>query len=89
MTVHPDQDDPNCNHSRMSCSICIQLPLDVYVIDARIDTEIIKTHIILVHLDDLDNGRKPYIGTLKKDRGDIFSELCAEIFKWKFLRSIN
>ena len=37
----------------------------------------------------LDNGRKPDIDTLKKDRGDIFSECCAEIFKAKFLRYVN
>ena len=37
----------------------------------------------------LDNGRKPYIGTLKKYRGEIFSECCAEIFKAKFIRYVN
>ena len=43
-------------------------------------------HIIIVHLAALDNGRKPDIGTLKKDRGDIFLEFCAERFKAKFLQ---
>ena len=37
----------------------------------------------------LENGRKPDIGTLNKDRGDIFSEYCVEIFKTKFLRYVN
>ena len=29
---------------------------------------------LLVHLEDLDNGRNPDIGTLKKKKGGIFSE---------------
>ena len=37
----------------------------------------------------LENGRKLDIGTLKKDRGDISSECCAEIFKAKFLLYVN
>ena len=37
----------------------------------------------------LDNGIKPDIGTLKKYRGDIFSECCAKIFKTKFLNYVN
>ena len=90
MTVHTDQADPNCNHSHMNCRAYIQLLLDVYGIDASIDTKMRKTpHEILVHLEDLDNGRKPYIGTIKIYRGDIFSECCAESFKVKFLRYVN
>ena len=38
---------------------------------------------------DLDNGINPDIGTLKKDRGDIFLECCAENFKANFLRYVN
>ena len=37
----------------------------------------------------LYNGRKLDIGTLKKDRGEIFLECCAENFKAKFLRYVN
>ena len=59
-------------------------------IDTIIDTQVLKfTHILLVHLATLDNGRNPDIGTLKKDRGEIFSECCTEIFKAKFLRYAN
>ena len=90
MTVHTDQADPKCKHSHMTCRVCFQLPLDVYGVDASIDTQIIKnSHIILVHLVDLDNERKPYIGTGKKERGEIFSECCTKSFKWKFLRYVN
>ena len=46
-------------------------------------------HDLLFHLADLENGRNPDIGTLKKDRGDIFSEFCIEIFKGKFLQYVN
>ena len=74
MTVHPEQDDPNCKHSRMTCGGCVQLPLYVDGIDARIDTQILKIpHYIIVHLAALENGINPDIGTLKKDRDDIFS----------------
>ena len=38
---------------------------------------------------DFENGRNPDIITFKKDRGDIFSEYCTEIFKEKFLRYVN
>ena len=37
----------------------------------------------------LDNGRKPDIGTLKKDRSDIFSECYAKSFKANFLHYAN
>ena len=68
----------------------IQLPLDLGGIDSSIDTKIQRNpHIILSNLAALDNGRNPDIGTLKKDRGDIFSECCAEIFKVNFLPYVN
>ena len=73
----------------MACRACIKLPLDVDGIDAIIDTQMLKIHILLVNLAALDNGRKPDIGTLKKDRCDIFLECCAEIFKAKFLLYVN
>ena len=37
----------------------------------------------------LDNGIKPEIGTIKKDRGDISSECCAKIFKSNFFPYVN
>ena len=59
-------------------------------IDASIDNNMLKEkHILLVHLADLDNGIKPDIGTLKKERGDIFSECFTESFKEKYLKYVN
>ena len=85
MTVQPDQADPNCNYSRLTCSDCVQLLLDVDGIYFSIDNQMMKIHHdMLVQLADLDNGRNPDIGTLKKDRGDIFSECCVESFKENF-----
>ena len=76
--VHLYQAHPKYKYSCMTFRECIQLPLQVYGIDAIIDTQMLKTHhIILVHLVDLGNGRKPYIGTLKKEMGYIFSEFCT------------
>ena len=73
ITVHLDQADTNCNCIHVTCRACIQIPLDIDGIDSSIDTHmLVKTHILLVHLANLDNGRKPDIGTLKKGRGDIF-----------------
>ena len=90
MTVQPDQDDPDCNYSRMNCRACVQRSLYVDGTDASSYTKIIKkSHDLLVHLAALDNGRNPDIGTLKKYRGDIFSECCAESFKTKFLHYVN
>ena len=66
----------------MTCRACVQLPLYLDGIDAIIDTQMIKPlQMILVHLAALENGRKPYIDTPKKYRGDIFLELCTESFK--------
>ena len=73
----------------MTCRAWLQLPLDEDGINSSIDTQILKKRNILVHLVALENGKKTYIGTLNKDRGDIFSECCAEIFKAKFLRYFN
>ena len=77
MTFHPDQAGPNCNHSYMDCIAYVQLPMDVYRIYDTIYTQIIKPpHYLLVHLSDLDYGRNPDIGTLKKERrGHIFRVL--------------
>ena len=86
MTVHSDQADPNCNYSRMTCRACVQLPLDVYGIDTKI---LEKPHDLLVQLAALENGRNPYIYTLNKYRGGIFSECCAEKLKAKYLRYVN
>ena len=81
ITVHTDQTDLNCNYICMTCRACVQLPLDVDGIDSIIDTQMLKTpHNMIVHFAALDHGRNPDIGTLKKDRCDIFSECCAEIF---------
>ena len=90
MTVHLYQSDTNCKYSCMTCRDCIQLPLDGYGIYAIIDNQILKTpHDFLVHLTASENGGKPDIGTLKKDRGDIFSEFCAKSSKSKFLHYVN
>ena len=57
----------------MTYRSCVQLPLDLYGIDASINTKILENpNTLLVHLADLDNGGKPYIVTLKKERGDVF-----------------
>ena len=54
----------------MVCRSYVQLPIDLDGIDASIDTQILKSpHTLLVQLADLENGRNPDIGTLKKERG--------------------
>ena len=74
----------------MTCRACVQLQLNLYGIDASINNQIMKTsHDILVHFTNLDNERKPEIDTLKKEKGDIFSECCTESIKEKFLRYVN
>ena len=74
MAVHPYQAEPIYKHSCMTSRACVQLPLDVDGIDASINSQIMKTpNDLLGHLAALDNGRNPYIGTLKKEKGDIFS----------------
>ena len=73
ITVHPYQADPNLKHSRMTCRDCVKLPLDVDGIGDSISTQMMKTlHDLIFHLAALDYGIKPEIGTLKKNRGDIF-----------------
>ena len=90
MEFHIDQADTKYNHSLMNFKDRIQLLLDVDGIYASIDTKILQNpHIILVHLLALDNKRNTDIGTLKKERGDIFSECCTESFKVKLLRYVN
>ena len=81
MTVHPYQAGPNCNYSCITFRDCIQIPLDIDGIYASIDTQILKTHIILVHLEALDNGRNPDIGTLKKDKGEIFQNAAPKALR--------
>ena len=90
MTVHPGHYDPKLKHSRTTCMDCVKIPLDVDGIDDSIDTQMMKKpNDLPVHLADLYYGRNPYIGTLKKERGDIFSEFCTKRSKAKFLRYVN
>ena len=57
----------------MTCRDRVKTPLDVYGIDVSVDTKMMKTlQYFLVNLADLDYVRKPDIGTLKKEREDIF-----------------
>ena len=73
MTFYPDQDDTKCKHGCMTCRDCVKLPLDVDGIGDSISTQMMKTlHDLIFHLAALDYGIKPEIGTLKKNRGDIF-----------------
>ena len=90
ITVHPDEADQNCNHSCINCKACVQLSLDEDGIYGIIDTKTLKTpRILLLKLENLDNGGKPGIGTLNKKRGDILLECCTEIFKEIFLCYVN
>ena len=79
--VHPDQVDPKYKHSRMTCRDCFEPPLDLYGVDAIIDTKMLKNpHIILFPLGALDNGINPDIVTLKKKRrGNIFRMLHKKL----------
>ena len=65
----------------MNYRACVKLPLDINGIYYRIYTKILKIIIIIVHLEALENGRNTDIGTIKKEREDIFSESCTKIFK--------
>ena len=90
MMVHPDQSDPECKYSCTTCRECIQLPLYVYGIDAIINNQMLKiSHILLVHLSALKNGRNLGIDTLNKEKGDILSEFCTDIFRENFRRFVN
>ena len=74
----------------MTCRDCVKLTIYADGIDTRIYTQILNPpHDMLVHLADLDYERNKDIGTLKKERRDIFSECFTEIFKEKFLCSVN
>ena len=85
MAVQPDQYDPNWKHIHIICRVCIKLPLDVYGIDASIDTKMTDNpHILLFHMEALDNGRKPDIGTLKKERGYIFHNSAPKALKGNY-----
>ena len=50
----------------------VQLPLDVDGIDASIDFFMKNPHDLLACMTALWYGRNIYIGTQKKERGDIF-----------------
>ena len=83
--VHIDQDDPNCNYSRMTYRSCIHIPLYVDGIYSSIDNHmLLKTHILLFRLVALENGRNPDIGTLKKDRGDVFCNVAQKSLMQNF-----
>ena len=57
----------------MTCRAYVKIPIYAYGIDTSINTQMMKTpHDLLVYLADLYNVRNPDIGTLKKDKGDIF-----------------
>ena len=74
ITVGPDQADPKFNKSHITCRDCVQLLLYVDVIDAIIDTQILKNpNILLFRLVALDNEKNPDIGTIKKEGGGTFS----------------
>ena len=74
----------------MTCRACVKLLLDVDGIGDIINTQILKTpHDLLIHLAALENGINPEIGTLKKEKREIFSEGCTESFKAKYLRYVN
>ena len=86
MTVHTDQYDPNYKHSHMAYRACVQIPRDVDYIDSSMHTQMLKTpQDLLVQLAALENVRNQEIGTLNKERGDIFSECCTDSFRGKFL----
>ena len=74
----------------MTCRECVQLPPYVNGVDYIIDKQSLETtNDLLVQFSDLENGRRKEIGTLNKDRGDIFSEFYTEKFKENFLRYLN
>ena len=74
----------------MACRACVQLPIYVDGIDAIIVNQILtQPHNILFHLEALDYFIKTDIGTLNKERGDIFSKCFTEIFKEKLLKYVN
>ena len=57
----------------MTFKACVKLSLYAYGIDAIINSQILnRSQELLVHLESLENVRKPEIDTLNKNRGDIF-----------------
>ena len=73
--VSPDQEYPKNKYIHMYGRKYLQPPLYTVGIDDIINNQIINTHHeILVHLADLSKKRKPEIGNIKKERGDVFSE---------------
>ena len=90
MTVHTEQAEPNYKHRCMTCRACVKLLVDAYGIDSSINVQMLKTpNDLLVRLVDLGYGINPEIGTLRKEKGDIFSECCTESFKAKSLQYVN
>ena len=74
MTVRSEQADTKYKHINMTCRACVQLPIDVGKIYARIYTQMMKnSHILLFHLADFYNGRNAYIGKINKEKGGILS----------------
>ena len=70
MMVQPDISDPKFNSRCTTFKAYVKLPLDVNWIDDIIDIQIIHDpHDILVHLSDLENGRKSDIFELSRSRG--------------------
>ena len=58
--------------------------------NTSINTQNMKTtHNLIFHLADFYNGINPEFGTLKKERGEIFSEWLTESLKAKLLRCVN
>ena len=63
----------------MTCRAYVQLPLDLDGIDTRINNQIMENpHDLLFHLSDLDNVRNPDIGTLKREKGNIYFQNSAQ-----------
>ena len=90
MKVHPYQDYKKYKHSHMTCRACVKLSLYIYGIGSSIDAKmLIQSHDSLVHLEDLEYERNTDIGTLKKERGDIFSYCCTKNFKEKLQCYVN
>ena len=74
----------------MACRACVKLLIYVDEIDATINTQTMKNpHYLLVYFAVLYNERKPGIVTFKKDKRNIFSKYCTEIFKEKIVRYVN
>ena len=65
--VNPERSDTEWNQTQINFRDFVKLPIYVDFIYARIDTQMLKnSQDILVHLENLENGINPDIGTLKK-----------------------